>query len=124
LAAFLYIPFSPIYAVIQKARCGHAAPASFAEAHSGLCRRCHSSFAFLVDMEKKYGEDALVQYWYSMILARLPETRQQVHCFVSHLVEFYEARLQSRPSKRRRYIEKMLYMLHSIEEPFDCRELR
>ncbi|MEO9295855.1 MAG: hypothetical protein ABI347_09675 [Nitrososphaera sp.] len=110
--------------MIQKARCGHEAPASFAEAHGGLCRRCHSSFAFLVDMEKKYGEDALVQYWYSMILARLPETKQEVHCFISHLVEFYKAHLmQSRPSKRR-YIEKMLYMLRSIEEPFDGSKLR
>ena len=109
--------------MIQKARCGHAAPASFAEAHGGLCRRCHSNFVFVVDMEKKYGEDALVQYWYSMILARLPETKSEMQCFISHLVEFYESRLKERPS-RRRYIEKMLYMLHSVEEPFDSKGLR
>lgn len=109
--------------MIQRARCGHRAAASFAEAHGGLCRKCHSNFVFIIDMEKKYGEDALVEYWYSTILTRLPETRAEVQCFVSHLIEFYEARLHERPSKRR-YIEKMLYMLRSIEEPFNTEDLR
>jgi hypothetical protein len=112
-----------IETVIQKARCGHSAPASFADAHGGLCRKCHSNFVFIVDMEKKYGEDALVEYWYSVILTRLPETKEEVRCFVSHLVEFYEAKLAQRPSKRS-YIEKMLYMLRSIQEPFDSKDLR
>lgn len=109
--------------MIQRTRCGHRAPASFSEAHGGLCRKCHSNFAFIMDMEKKYGEDALVEYWYSTILTRLPETQTEVQCFVSHLIEFYEARLRDRPSKRR-YIEKMLYMLRSIEKPSSSDELR
>jgi hypothetical protein len=112
-----------IETVIQRARCGHRAPASFAEAHGGLCRKCHSNFVFIVDMEKKYGEDALIEYWYSMILTRLPETKEEIRCFVTHLVEFYEAKLVERPSKHN-YIEKMLYMLRSIQEPFDSKDLK
>lgn len=78
---------------------------------------------FIVDLEKKCGEDALVEYWYSMILASLPETRGEVQCFVSHLIEFYEAKLTERRSKHN-YIEKMLYMLRSTQEPFNAEELK
>ena len=109
--------------MIQKARCGHYAPRSYAEAHGGLCRKCQSNFMFIVDLEKTCGEDALVEYWYSMILASLPETKGEVQCFVSHLIEFYESKLVGRQSKRN-YIEKMLYMLRSIQEPFDAEEMK
>lgn len=109
--------------MIQKARCGHYAQKSYAEAHGGLCRKCHSNFAFIVELEKTHGEDALIEYWYSMILASLPETKGEVQCFVSHLIEFYEAKLTERQSKRN-YIEKMLYMLRSIREPFELEDLR
>jgi hypothetical protein len=56
---------------MMKAKCGHIVEKSYAEAHWGLCRKCHSNFAFLNDLELKYGEDALVQYWYAMILANV-----------------------------------------------------
>lgn len=112
-----------IYVVYQKARCGHRSTKSYAEAHGGLCRKCHSNFMFIVELENTYGEDALVEYWYSMILASLPETKDEVQCFVSHLVEFYESKLAEMPSKRR-YLEKMLYMLRSIQNPFSAEELK
>ncbi len=58
-----------------------------------------------------------------MILASLPETKDEVRCFVSHLLEFYKSKLAERPSKRG-YIEKMLYMLRSIQGPLSVDELR
>jgi hypothetical protein len=109
--------------VIQKARCGHLTRKSYAETHGGLCRKCQSNFTFIVELEKKHGEDALVQYWYSMILASLPESKDDVQCFVSHLVEFYESKLAEWPSKKS-YVEKMLYMLRSIQEPSQTEDLK
>ena len=49
-------------------RCGHLTDRSFAKSHNGLCRKCHSNFSFLLDMEEKFGEDVIVEYWYGMIL--------------------------------------------------------
>lgn len=109
--------------MIQKARCGHFATKSYAEAHGGLCRKCHSNFAVLIDLEKKYGEDALVEYWYSMILATLPESKEEMTCFISHLVDFYQQKLNETPSKQK-YIKKMLYMLQSIQQPFNAESQR
>jgi hypothetical protein len=108
---------------MMKSRCGHFVEKSFAQAHGGLCRQCHSSFAFLVDLEYKYGEDALIEYWYAMILAFISEDRERVGCFIEHLVEFYERKLIEVPSKEN-YIRKMLYMLNSLQEPFDIESLR
>ena len=107
----------------MKAKCGHFVEKSFAQAHDGLCRQCHSSFAFLVNLEYKYGEDALIEYWYAMILAYISEDRERVGCFMGHLVEFYERKLIEVPSKEN-YIRKMLYMLNSLQEPFDLESLR
>jgi hypothetical protein len=45
-----------------RARCGHFVSKSYAETHHGLCRKCHSSFAYLMEPEEKHGEDALVEY--------------------------------------------------------------
>lgn len=109
--------------MIQKARCGHYATRWYVEAHSGLCRKCHSNFAAIIELEKKYGEDALVDYWYSMILANLPESKEEVGCLISHLIDFYQQKLIERPSKHK-YISKMLYMLRSIKQPFDADSLR
>jgi hypothetical protein len=107
-----------------RARCGHETSRSYAEAHYGLCRRCHSNFAYLLDLEERHGEDALVQYWYQKILENLPEVgnKESVACLADHLIEFYQRKLAEVPSKER-YIQKMLYMLHSIKEPFDERSL-
>ncbi len=104
-----------------KARCGHLTSKSYAEAHHGLCRRCHSSFAFLVELEEKSGEDALVQYWYQMIVKNLPEdaNSHERECLLNHLIDFYQRKLGEVPSKQR-YIQKMLYMLNSIKDPFDA----
>jgi len=107
----------------MKAKCGHFVEKSFVQAHDGLCRQCHSSFAFLVNLEYKYGEDALIEYWYAMILAYISEDRERVGCFMEHLVEFYERKLIEVPSKEN-YIRKMLYMLNSLQEPFDLESLR
>jgi len=107
----------------MKAKCGHFVEKSFVQTHDGLCRQCHSSFAFLVNLEYKYGEDALIEYWYAMILAYISEDRERVGCFMEHLVEFYERKLIEVPSKEN-YIRKMLYMLNSLQEPFDLESLR
>jgi len=108
---------------MMKAKCGHFVEKSFVQTHDGLCRQCHSSFAFLVNLEYKYGEDALIEYWYAMILAYISEDRERVGCFMEHLVEFYERKLIEVPSKEN-YIRKMLYMLNSLQEPFDLESLR
>lgn len=110
----------------MKAKCGHLVERRYAEAHDGLCRRCHSNFAFLIDLESKYGEDALVQYWYAMILANLTsaeEGNQGADCLIEHLVEFYQRKLSTVPSKGK-YIRKMLYMLNSLRQPFDIEALK
>jgi len=86
-----------------------------------LCRNCHSNFAYLVELEEKHGEDALVECWYSQILANLLESKDAV-CLIDHLIDFYQRKLAEVPSKQR-YISKMLYMLRSVKEPFDASKL-
>src|SRR5215210_5031279 len=110
---------------MMKARCGHLVGRKYAKAHDGLCRSCHSNFAFLIDLESEYGEDALVQYWYAMILANLSsaEGAQNSNCLVEHLVEFYQGKLDMVPSKRK-YIRTMLYMLNSLRNPSDIEALK
>jgi uncharacterized protein Veg len=107
----------------MKAKCGHVAEKSYAEAHNGLCRRCHSNFSFILELEQKYGEDALVEYWYAKILTYRSETKEEIVCFINHLIEFYQQKLTEVPSKKN-YIKKMLFMLRSIQEPFDIQTLR
>ncbi len=108
---------------MMKAKCGHFVEKSFAQTHDGLCRQCHSNFAFLVDLEDKYGDDALIEYWYAMILANITEDRERTGCFIEHLVEFYQRNLIEVPRKEN-YIRKMLYMLHSLQEPSNIESLR
>ena len=105
----------------MKARCGHYVSNSYARAHHGLCRRCHSNFAYLVELEEKQGEDALVEYWYSQIISNLVDSKD-ARCLIDHLMEFYQRKLVEIPSKKR-YIEKMLYMLRSVKDPFDPTKL-
>ena len=105
----------------MRARCGHSERWSYARAHHGLCRRCHSNFAYLVELEERHGEDALVEYWYSQILANLTESKD-ASCLIDHLIDFYQRKLAEIPSKRR-YISKMLYMLSSVKDPFDANKL-
>lgn len=107
----------------MKAKCGHVTEKSYAAAHDGLCRRCHSNFTYILEFEQKYGEDALVEYWYSKILTHSSETKKEADCLINHLIEYYQLKLTEFPSKKN-YIKKMLYMLHSIKEPFDLRTLR
>jgi hypothetical protein len=102
---------------MPRARCGHFSSESYAKAHHGLCRRCHSSFSYLVELEEKQGEDALVEYWYSLILVHLGEG-SDANCLIDHLIDFYQHKLVEIPSKHR-YINKMLFMLHSLKNPFD-----
>jgi hypothetical protein len=109
---------------MMEARCGHVEEKSYADAHHGLCRKCHSNFAFLLELEQKYGEDALIEYWYAMILSYLSDRREQdMQCFIDHLIEYYERNLIKSPSKQK-YIRKMLFMLHSLQEPFHRETLR
>ncbi len=105
-----------------RARCGHISSKSYIKAHNGLCRRCHSNFSYLVELEEKYGEDALVEYWYSMILANLSDDGRNAGCLIDHLIEFYQRKLIEIPSKQR-YINKMLFMLRSIQQPFDAEKM-
>lgn len=109
--------------MLQKTRCGHFATKSYADAHGGLCRKCHANFATLVELEKRYGEDALVEYWYSAILTNMPESKEEIRCFISHLIDFYQQKLIETPSKQK-YIKKMLFMLQTLAEPFDMETLR
>ena len=83
------------------------------------------SFQFFISprIGTKYGEDALVEYWSAKILTYPSETKEEVVCFINHLVEFYQQKLMEIPSKKN-YIKKMLYMLRSIKEPFDIQTLR
>ena len=105
----------------MKARCGHYVSNSYARAHHGLCRRCHSNFAYLVELEEKHGEDALVEYWYSQIVSNLADSKD-ARCLIDHLMDFYQRKLVEIPSKKR-YIEKRLYMLRSVKDPFDSSKL-
>ncbi len=109
--------------MIMKAKCGHVAEKSYAEAHCGLCRKCHSNFSFILELEQKYGEDALVEYWYGKILTYSSEAKEDVDCLINHLIEYYQQKLTEFPSKGK-YIKKMLYMLRSIQVPFDMQTLR
>jgi hypothetical protein len=73
-----------------------------AKAHDGLCRSSHSNFAFLIELESEYGDDALVEYWDAMKLANFSSAEggaQSSNCFREHLVEFYQSRLEMVSSK-------------------------
>ncbi len=105
----------------MKTKCGHSEKEAYAKAHHGLCRRCHSNFAYLVELEERHGEDALVEYWYSQILTNLSESKD-AGCLIDHLIDFYQHKLVEIPSKQR-YISKMLYMLRSVKDPFDASKL-
>jgi len=110
---------------MMKAKCGHVEDKTYSDAHHGLCRKCHSNFAFLIELEQKYGEDALIEYWYAKILTYSPSERKEIEldCFIDHLIEFYQQNLIKFPLKEK-YIRKMLYMLHSLQKPFDIETLR
>ena len=108
--------------ISMMARCGHNVSKSYAGAHHGLCRKCHSNFAYLVELEERYGEDALVEYWFSMIIATLSDSRRDADCLIDHLIDFYQRKLLEIPSKQR-YIQKMLFMLRSMKEPFDAQKM-
>jgi hypothetical protein len=113
--------------MMLEARCGHIEEKLYADAHHGLCRKCHSNFAFILELEQKYGEDALIEYWYAKILTysspERTEGKEELDCFIDHLIEFYQQNLIKFPSKEK-YIRKMLYMLHSLQRPFDIEGLR
>ena len=76
-----------------------------------------------MELEEKHGEDALIEYWYSMILANLADDdSRDASCLIDHLIEFYQRKLIEIPSKQR-YIHKMLFMLRSIKQPFDAEKM-
>ena len=102
-------------------RCGHQTDRSFAKDHNGLCRKCHSNFSFLLDIEEKFGEDVVVEYWYGLILTRLSDDKQATECFIDHLTDFYLKKLSEVSSSKRSYIQKMLFMLNSLKKPFDIK---
>jgi hypothetical protein len=109
---------------VIKAKCGHVVEKKYAAVHDGLCRKCHSNFSSILDLVTKGGEDALVQYWYGMILTNLSGVdKQDSTCLIGHLIEYYKKQLVMVPSKET-YIKKMLYMLNSLREPTDIEKLR
>jgi hypothetical protein len=110
---------------VIKAKCGHIVEKKYVNVHDGLCRKCHSNFSYIIDLVSNYGEDALVQYWYAMILTRLSsgENEQESICLIEHLNEYYQRQLVMVPSKEK-YIKKMLYMLNSLQKPFDIKSLQ
>ncbi|HEY3525872.1 MAG TPA: hypothetical protein VGK47_06730 [Nitrososphaeraceae archaeon] len=108
----------------MKAKCGHVVEKKYIDVHDGLCRKCHSNFSLIQELESKGGEDALVQYWYAMILTKLAGvSEQESACLIGHLIEFYQKQLVIVPSKER-YVRKMLYMLNSLLTPFDEKSLK
>ena len=111
--------------MIMEARCGHVEEKLYADAHHGLCRKCHSNFAFLLELEQKFGEDALIEVLVRQVLTYSSSERktQELDCFIDHLIELYRQNLIKFPSKEK-YIRKMLYMLHSLKKPFDIETLR
>ena len=80
---------------MKKAKCGHIVEKRYADAHDGLYRRCHSNFSFLIDLESKYGEDAVVQYWYATILTHLSSggDKQSIDCLIEHLIALNQREL-------------------------------
>ena len=122
---YFNLKLSATIIAMMEARCGHLEKKIFADVHHGLCRKCHSSFAFLLELEEKYGEDALIGYWYSKILTYSSSGRKErdVDCLLDHLIGFYQENLIKYPSKKN-YIKKMLYMLYSLREPFDIETLK
>jgi hypothetical protein len=110
----------------MKAKCGHIVrneESSYLNTHYGLCRRCHSNFVFLVELESQYGKDALIEYWFAMILSNISEDREKTNCFLDHLIEYYQGKLKVSMSNNDRYLQKMLYMLHSLREPSNEKSL-
>ena len=105
---YIYYPYSIV--IIMKAKCGHVTEKSYADAHGGLCRKCHSNFSFLLELEQKYGEDALVEYWYGKILTYPSETKEEVVCFINHLIEFYQQKLVEGSFKEKLYQENVVHV--------------
>ena len=64
--------------MMMEARCGHLEEKLYADVHHGLCRKCHSNFAFLLELEQKHGEDALIEYWYSRIPIRHQKEKNEI----------------------------------------------
>ena len=110
--------------MLMQAKCGHIEEKLYANTHHGLCRKCHSNFAYLLELEQKYGEDALIQYWYAKILTYSSgEEKEDISCLLDHLIDFYQQAFIKFPSKQK-YIKKMLFMLHSLQEPFNSETLK
>src|SRR5215475_14139924 len=111
----------------MKAKCGHIIrkeEITYVNAHHGLCRQCHSNFVFLVELEGEYGKDALIQYWFAMILSNLSEDKEKTNCLLDHLIEYYQDKLKKVTSRHDDiYFHKMLYMLRSLQEPGDEKSL-
>jgi hypothetical protein len=45
---------------------------------------------FLLELEGKYGENALIEYWYAMILVIYQILKR---CFTDHLIDFCQRKL-------------------------------
>ena len=113
-----------IIMIMMKAKCGHVEEKIYSDAHHGLCRKCHSNFAFLLELEQKYGEDALIEHWYAKILAYSSSERtENVACISGPFDRFLSGAFNRFPSKEK-YIRKMLFMLYSLQEPVDIETLK
>jgi hypothetical protein len=86
-------------------------------------RKCHSNFEFLAELEGKCVEDALVEYWYAMMLSSISKDKE-VDCLMDRLTKFYQKKYINELPSKQKYIKKMLYMLHSIQKPFDVESIR
>ena len=111
----------------MKAKCGHIIrkeEITYVNAHYGLCRQCHSNFVFLVELEGQYGKDALIEYWFAMILSNLSENREKTNCLLDHLIEYYLNKLgKGSSSYNEVYLRKMMFMLRSLQNPSDEKSL-
>ena len=100
---------------LMNLRCGHQTDRSFAKDHNGLCRKCHSNFSLLLDIEEKFG-DVVVEYWYGTILTRLSDDNQTTQCFIEHLTDFYSKKLLEVFSSKQSYIQKNALYVKLIEK--------
>jgi hypothetical protein len=111
----------------MKAKCGHIVrkeEISYVNAHYGLCRQCHSNFVFLVELEDQYGKDALIEYWFAMILSNLSVNREKTKCLLDHLTDYYRDKSNNDSSSHdKAYVQKMMFMLQSLQNPSDEKSL-
>jgi hypothetical protein len=59
-----------------------------------------------------------------MILSNLSENREKTKCLLDHLIDYYQDKLNNGSSSYdEAYIQKMMFMLRSLQNPSDEKSL-